>query len=165
MQRWLELPTATQTINIPVKTRNRHPLLGQGMRPLVEKGWTEAFQGVITGTMQIKEDVVWLLKRPRASVSTPRDFKFPGCAGGTEKFAAPAARLSFHLIALQSGGLWQDKFKGILFSPSCLSQQDPAARGRRRRSQAAVSPVAPAYKWQDVPICPRQPDLITTSAF
>lgn len=151
MQRPLELPAATQTITIAVKTRNSHPLFGQGMRSLLEKGWTRAFQGVKNGAIQIKEDVVWLLKRARASLATPR---VPGCAWGTEQFATPAAQLCFHLVALQSGGLWQDKFNRTLFSPSWLSQQDPAARSRRRKSQAAVSSVALAYKWWDMPICP-----------
>lgn len=36
---------------------------------MLKKGWTKAFQGVKAELMGIKKDVVWLLKRSRASLS------------------------------------------------------------------------------------------------
>jgi len=63
-------------------------------------------------------------------------------------------------VALQSQGLWQDKFNGTLFSLSCLLQQDPGQReaeGGRVKQQC--------HLWWDMPICPWQPDLITASTF
>lgn len=57
-QRWLELPAATQTIDVTVKTRNLQPLLDQGVRLLLEEAWTKAFQDVKAGVMGIKENMV-----------------------------------------------------------------------------------------------------------
>lgn len=125
MQRWLELPPVTQTTSITDKTRNVRPHLGQGTRPLLEKGWMKALQGANTGAMRIKEDTVWLPKTARASLSQrPGILSFLGMH-----------ETQSHLLLLQLGCvfIWLICNQQIcgrmnlmgLFSPSCLPQQDP----------------------------------------
>lgn len=57
------------------------------------------------------------------SLTAPKDFKLPGSAEGAEQ-GQSSLQPAFHLVALQPGGLGQDKFNWILFSSSCLSQWD-----------------------------------------
>lgn len=140
MQRWLELPAATQTINITVKTRNLYSLLDQGMRPLLEEGWTKAFQGVKAGVMGIKEDVVWLLKRARASLSQrPGILSFLGVRD---------AQSSLLLLQLGCAFIWLFCSQEVcgrmnlmgLFShpPACPSRTPGSERQKEEESSSSV---------------------------
>lgn len=108
--------------------RNLLPLLDQGMGPFPKEVWTEAFQGV----NGIKEDVVWLPRTARPSLSQhPGNLRFQGV------YEAQSGLL---LLQLGYAFIWlfcnqKERFNGTLLSSLRLSQQDP----RRREAEGGSS--------------------------